>query len=291
MDIAVTPEARNALLDLRGNPGFAARNRLAIQDVRDGMRLLPLAWTLGWLDIRLRYRGSMLGPLWLTLSTGIMVGALGYLYAGIFHTDIHTYLPFLALSMVLWGFLATVVSESCTAFTESEGIVRAVRMPFFLFAERLLIRNVLVLAHNILVIAVVDVVFQVWPGWHGLLAIPGLLLWGINSLALVLLFGTFCARFRDILPIVASVMQIAFFMTPVIWTPEQLGRGQALLPLQSFLRHAGDRAGAAAGHAARRGRLAGCRAVQPCPVGPRVEPVQSRARPHRILDLNTRRWQ
>ncbi len=62
-------------------------------------------------------------------------------------------------------------------------------MPFFLFAERLLIRNILVLAHNILVIAVVDVVFQVWPGWHGLLAIPGLLLWGINSLALVLLFG------------------------------------------------------------------------------------------------------
>jgi hypothetical protein len=128
--------------------------------------------------------------------------------------------------MVLWGFLASVVSEACTAFTESEGIVRAVRMPFFLFAQRLLIRNVLVLAHNILVIAVVDAVFQVWPGWHGLLAIPGLLLWGIDSLALVLLFGTFCARFRDILPIVASVMQIAFFMSPVIWTPEQLGRAR-----------------------------------------------------------------
>ena len=142
MDTAVTPKARNTLLTLRGNPGFAARHRLAIQDVRDGMRLLPLAWTLGWLDIRLRYRGSMLGPLWLTLSTSIMVGALGYLYAHIFHTDIHSYLPFLALSIVLWGFLGTVVSESCTAFTESEGTVRSVRMPFFLFAERLLIRNI-----------------------------------------------------------------------------------------------------------------------------------------------------
>src|SRR6478735_6784181 len=191
MDTAVTSEARNVILELGGEPSFATRNRLAMRDVSDGARLLPLAWTLGWLDIRLRYRGSMLGPLWLTLSTGIMVGALGYLYAGIFHIDVHDYLPYLALSLVLWGFLASVVSESCTAFTESEGIVRAVRMPFFLFAERLLIRNVLVLA-------VVDAVFQVWPGWHGLLAIPGLLLWGIDSLALVLLFGTFCARFRDI---------------------------------------------------------------------------------------------
>jgi lipopolysaccharide transport system permease protein len=234
MDTAVTPEVRNTLLELEGDPSFATRNRLAMRDVGEGTRLLPLAWTLGWLDIRLRYRGSMLGPLWLTLSTGIMVGALGYLYAGIFHTDINSYLPFLALSLVLWGFLASVVSESCSAFTESEGIVRAVRMPFFLFAARLLIRNVLVLAHNVLVIAVVYAVFRVWPGRHGLLAVPGLLLWGLDSLALVLMLGTFCARFRDILPIVGSVMQIAFFMSPVIWMPEQLGRGQALLPFNPF---------------------------------------------------------
>jgi lipopolysaccharide transport system permease protein len=146
----------------------------------------------------------------------------------------HDYLPYLALSLVLWGFLGSVVSESCTAFTESEGIVRAVRMPFFLFSVRLLIRNVLVLAHNILVIAVVYLVFQVWPGWHALLALPGLLLWALDALALVLLLGTFCARFRDILPIVSSIMQIAFFMTPVIWKPEQLGSGQRLLPLNPF---------------------------------------------------------
>ena len=81
---------------------------------------------------------------------------------------------------------------------------------------------------------VVFVVFEVWPGWYGLLAIPGLLLWVIDCLALTLLLGTFCARFRDILPIVSSVMQIAFFITPVIWKPEQLGGGQALLPYNPF---------------------------------------------------------
>ena len=84
MDTAVATEARNDLLDLRGDPSFITRNRLSVRDVREGTRLLPLAWTLGWLDIRLRYRGSLLGPLWLTLSTGVMVGALGFLYAHIF---------------------------------------------------------------------------------------------------------------------------------------------------------------------------------------------------------------
>ena len=231
MDSAVIPIARDTHLELQAGSGFATRNALAARDVADAVRLLPLAWTLGWLDIRLRYRGSLLGPLWLTISTGVMVGALGFLYAGIFHTDVRDYLPYLALSLVLWGFLNTVVSEACSGFTETESVIRAVRMPFFMFAIRVLIRNVLVLAHNIVVIAIVFVVFQVWPGWHALLAIPGLAVWAADSLALVLLLGTFCARFRDIQPIVGSVMQIAFFVSPVFWKPGQLGGAQVYLPL------------------------------------------------------------
>jgi lipopolysaccharide transport system permease protein len=234
MDTTISPAARHALLVHRADSSFAARNHLAVRDVLDGVRLLPLAWTLAWLDIKLRYRGSLLGPLWLTLSTGIMVGSMGFLYARIFHTDVHDYLPYLALSLVLWAFIGTVSSEACTAFTDSEGVVRAVRMPFFLFAVRVLIRNMFVLSHNVLVIAAVYVVFQVWPGWHALLAIPGLLLWGIDSLGLVLLLGTFCARFRDIPPIVSSVVQIAFFVSPVMWKPDQLGAGQEFLPLNPF---------------------------------------------------------
>jgi lipopolysaccharide transport system permease protein len=54
------------------------------------------------------------------------------------------------------------------------------------------------------------------------MALPGLLLWAVDALALTLTLGAFCARFRDIQPIVNSVMQIAFFITPVIWKPTQL---------------------------------------------------------------------
>ena len=102
------------VLDLKGDMSLAAGSRLAFRDIADGLRLWRLACTLGWLDIRLRYRGSMLGPLWLTLSTAIMVGSLGFLYSILFHIDVHEYLPFLALSQVLWGFLSTLVLEAST---------------------------------------------------------------------------------------------------------------------------------------------------------------------------------
>jgi lipopolysaccharide transport system permease protein len=235
MSIAVHNQIVQAnVLEFQGEMSVAKRNRLAVRDVIDGIRLWPLARSLGWLDIRLRYRGSVLGPFWLTLSTAIMIGALGVLYSALFHIDLRTYLPFLALSQVLWFFIATLVAEACTCFTQAEGMIRAVRMPLFVHTIRTLLRNVLVLAHNIVVIVVVDIIFSVWPGWHGLTAVPGLLLWAIDGLAICLLLGAFCARFRDIGPIVSSIMQIAFFLTPVIWQPEQLGVHAVLLPLNPF---------------------------------------------------------
>jgi lipopolysaccharide transport system permease protein len=223
MSSTVTTTAPASELNLRADMTMAARNRWAIADIVGGARLWRLAWTLGWLDIRLRYRGSMLGPFWLTISTGVMVAALGVLYSTLFKINVRDYLPFLALSQVLWGFLAALVSEGCAAFTEAEGVIRSVRMPFFVFAIRTLVRNAIVLAHNIVVIVVVFAVFQVWPHFEALMALPGLLVWTVDALALTLLLGGFCARFRDIQPIVNSVMQIAFFMTPVIWKPDQLG--------------------------------------------------------------------
>lgn len=223
MNSAVTTIAPATELNLQADMTLATRNWWAMADIRGGLRLWRLAWALGWLDIRLRYRGSMLGPFWLTISTGVMVAALGVLYSTLFKINLRDYLPFLALSQVLWGFLAALVSESCTVFTEAEGVIRSVRMPFFVFSMRTLIRNIIALGHNIVVIVVVFAIFRMWPSWEALMAIPGLLVWVVDALALTLLLGAFCARFRDIQPIVNSVMQIAFFMTPVIWKPDQLG--------------------------------------------------------------------
>ena len=209
-------------LSLRADGTMVTRNRRALADIAGGIRLWRLAWALGWLDIRLRYRGSMLGPFWLTISTGVMVASLGLLYSALFKIDMHDYLPFLALSQVLWGFISVLVSEACTTFTDAEAVIRSVRMPFFVFSMRALVRNAISLGHNIVVIVAVFAFFSTWPGWEALLAIPGLLVWVLDGLALTLLLGAFCARFRDIQPIVNSLMQIAFFITPIIWKPSQL---------------------------------------------------------------------
>lgn len=220
-----------AALDLSPERTLAARHRMALRDVREATSLWRLCWTLSWLDIKLRYRGSVLGPFWLTLSTAVMVGAMGWIYAALFKMDLHQYLPFLALSLVLWNFIGAVVGDACQAYTLSETMIRSVRMPYSLYAVRIVLRNVMVLAHNFVVIIAVYALLTVWPGVTSVLAVPAFALWLVDAAALAVLLGALCARFRDIPPIVGSVLQMLFFVTPVIWKPELVGASkQWLLP-------------------------------------------------------------
>jgi lipopolysaccharide transport system permease protein len=159
-------------LRLESNLRWRDRQIQAVEDMVGACRLWRLAAALGWFDIRLRYRGSMLGPFWLTLSTAVMVAALGVLYSALFKMQLHDYLPYLALSLVLWNYLAALVGDACTCFTGGEAMIRAVRMPFMLYAARVVVRNTLVLAHNIVVIVAVYAYFDVWPGWRAVRPFP-----------------------------------------------------------------------------------------------------------------------
>lgn len=225
-------------LEFHSDHSLAYRQLLAMRDIKTAIRLWRLCMTLAWLDIRLRYRGSVLGPFWLTLSTALMIGSMGVIYATLFHMNVKEYMSFLALSLVLWGFMNTVVTEACTAYTSVEGSIRSMRMPYSMYAASNVVRNLVVLAHNLVVVVVVYLVLWTAPGWDALLALPAMLVWLADGFAAGLLLGSLCARFRDIPPIIGSLMQMAFFISAVIWKPSQLGVHEWLLafnPLYTVL--------------------------------------------------------
>ncbi len=228
------PRLGLATLDVGSEVTHAQRHRMAWADIVGGLRLWRLGATLGWLDIKLKYRGSLLGPFWLTISTAIMVGAMGTLYSVLFHMDLHTYLPFLALSLVMWNAIGGLVADACSTFTQAEGTIRSVRMPYFVHATRVVVRTAISLLHNVPVILGVFVIFGTWPGLVVGQSLAGFALWMCDAVAACFLLGSLCARFRDIPPIVGSVMQIAFFVTPIVWRPEQLGAQGWWLPFNPF---------------------------------------------------------
>lgn len=206
----------------------------ALDDLATGFARWRLAAALARLDIRNRYRGSVLGPFWLSLSTAVMVVALGLLYSTLFALPLAEYLPYLAVSLIVWGLVSQTVTDACDSLTSAEGVIRQLPLPYTVHALRCVFRNAAVAAHSLPLILVVFLVFGHVPGPEALLALPGLLLVAVDAFAMALILGMVCARFRDIPPIIGSVLQLAFFMSPVLWKPQLLGERQVWLPLNPF---------------------------------------------------------
>jgi ABC-2 type transport system permease protein/lipopolysaccharide transport system permease protein len=194
----------------------------AIADLRDGLGARALWSSMGWQDIRQRYRRSMLGPFWLTLSMGLMVGGMGVIYAAIFNQPVERYMPHLTLGLLFWNYLTALVNESGTTFVTSEHVIKQIRIPYSVYLLRTIWRNTLILAHNFVVFLVVALVFGVYPNLNTLLFIPGFAIFVMTGFAVGLVFGMISARFRDIPQIVASLLQVVFFITPILWTPDTL---------------------------------------------------------------------
>ncbi len=193
------------------------------QDIADGLGAVHIWGVLGLHDIRQRYRRSVLGPFWFTLSTLIMVSVLGALYATLLQQEISDYVTFLAVGLVVWQYIATVANEGCTAFTSVDYLIKQVRLPLTVHVVREVWRNFLILLHSLPVVVILLMAFGKTPSW-GFLSVPlGLGALFLNGLWIGVVLGIVCTRFRDIPPIVGNLVQVAFFFTPVMWAPEFLG--------------------------------------------------------------------
>lgn len=204
-------------------------------DLARGFALWRLALALAVLDLKNRYRGSVLGPLWNTLSTAAMLVGLGVLYAALFRLPAGEYLPHLAVSLILWQAIAGFLQDACLALSAAGPVIRQIATPVSLHVLRCLLRHLLLAAHSLPLIPLVFAIFGTWPGAEAAAALPGLALCALAGFAAALALGILCARFRDIPPIVANLTQIAFFLTPILWMPDLLSpEMQAWLPLNPF---------------------------------------------------------
>jgi len=217
-------DSRKKGLDLRG----------AIADLIDGLRYWELWSTHGWNDIRQRYRRSIVGPFWLTISMGMMIGGLAYLYAGLFGQSIDTYLPYVAVGMIVFNLISGIAQEGSLTFIASGRIILQTKAPLSVYVYQMLWRNLLIFAHNMCIYLVLLLFVKVNIGLASLLAIFGLFLILLNGVWVGIALGALSARFRDVPPIVASVMQIAFFLSPVFWTPEALKGREAFVQFNPF---------------------------------------------------------
>ncbi|OXM58983.1 sugar ABC transporter permease [Amycolatopsis thailandensis] len=219
----------------------------AFADIKTGFAAKELWGHLGWQDIKQRYRRSVIGPFWITISQGIIALGLGLLYSQLFALPTATFLPYISTGFIIWGFISGCLSEGMETFISNEGLIKQLPAPLSVYVLRTVWRQTLMLAHNLIVYVIVVAIFftsldqpyamsgecvgQVLChpgiGWYSLSAIPGILVLALNAGWVTLLLGIISTRYRDIPQVINSLIQLLFYMTPIVWPIDQLMAGGA----------------------------------------------------------------
>jgi ABC-2 type transport system permease protein len=217
-DTATAPEISRA-------PGFPSRSwGRAVGDLRAGWQQRRLWGHLGWQDIKQGYRRSVIGPIWITISLAIQALGMGILYAALFNQELHYFLPYLAVGLIIWQFMAACVNEGAEVFIRNEGLIKHLPAPLSVHVFRLVWRQLLFFGHNALVWLVLILIFPRSLGWSSLLALPALAVIVLNGTWVAILIGVIATRFRDVPPVTGSIVTLMFFMTPIVWDYDQLRR-------------------------------------------------------------------
>jgi len=196
--------------------------RRAWADLVTGFGKRELWLHLGWQDIKQRYRRSVLGPIWITIATGTMAVALGGLYSQLFHLPLAEHLPYVTLGLIIWNLINASILEGADVFIANEGLIKQLPTPLSVHVYRLVWRQVLLFAHNIIIFVIIAIIFPKPWSWADLSVIPALALIVANCVWVALCFGILATRYRDISPLLASLVQLLFYITPIIWNDQTL---------------------------------------------------------------------
>jgi lipopolysaccharide transport system permease protein len=216
----------------------AAGTSTAWNDWLTGTTHYEIWATLAWYDVLLRYRRSLLGPLWLTLSMAALILGMGPLYATLFNTALSSFFPHLTIGIIFWSFVSGAISEGCFTYISAASYLKQAPYSRSLFPWRIVSRHVIYLFHYALLFLPVAEWADIKPSLSMLLVVPGTLLIIANLHAIAIYLGFISARFRDVPQIVTSALQLLMFVTPVFWLPESLpARSQFILynPIAAWL--------------------------------------------------------
>lgn len=219
----------NPSIQLAKHIQYHSNFEMAKQDFISGLKNIGLWHYLALTDIRRRYKRTVIGPFWTSLSLGIFVLCMGVLLSGLWGTDPKTFLPYFCSGYVCWILMSTIIGEGCQTFIANATFMKQLAIPYFTYTCLITWRNLIVFAHHLVILALVMIYCGKTINTNIVFIIPGLCIFFITSVFLCMLLGMICARFRDVKQIIDSTLQLIMFVTPIMWSPGQLGRKGVIL--------------------------------------------------------------
>jgi ABC-type polysaccharide/polyol phosphate export permease len=204
----------------------AGRSHLrdALRDLKEGLQRHAVWRELVRRDLYSKTKGASLGRWWIVIGQAIAIGGMGFVYAELFGMSLQSYLPYLAVGLITWGYMIALINEASDVFVFSKGYLTQTRLPLSICAFRFVTRNLILFGYKCSIIIATLLLLQVPIGWSAPIAVVGVLLIAIAGFFTGIILGLLNARYRDIGQLVTSLTVFLFFMTPIFWRAERLGQ-------------------------------------------------------------------
>jgi ABC-type polysaccharide/polyol phosphate export permease len=175
------------------------------------------------IDLRNRYRRSMIGVGWSLLHPIMMTAVLCTVFSQLFGQPIKSYAPFLLSGLIFWSFITTCVAQGCHSFILGESYIRQHPAPLAIYPLRTVLGGVI---HFLIGLAIVMVFVWGVNGFGNVPALfslfPTLLLLFIFGWAMAIILGVMNVLFQDCQHLIDVMLQILFYMTPIMYPAEML---------------------------------------------------------------------
>ncbi|MEN6448849.1 MAG: ABC transporter permease [Thermoguttaceae bacterium] len=175
------------------------------------------------IDLRNRYRRSMIGIGWSLLHPIAMTVILCMVFSRLFGQDPRTFAPYLLIGLTLWGFITTVVMQGCQAFFLNESYIRQQPAPLAIYP----LRTTLGAGFHFVLGFLIAMVFVWWANGFGNLPalvtlVPTFVLLFVVGWSLAICAAVANVMFQDSQHLIEVLMQVLFYATPIIYRPEML---------------------------------------------------------------------
>ena len=129
-------------------------------DIIDGLLSFRIWTRLGWQEVKRRYRRTVFGPFWATMSIGMFIGGMVFIWAPLFNADVRSYLPFLSAGLVAWTFATALITEGCGTYTAGVSLITQLNFPYTVLNFMVVWRNIIVFFHNVVIVVIVVIALQ-----------------------------------------------------------------------------------------------------------------------------------
>jgi homopolymeric O-antigen transport system permease protein len=169
-------------------------------------------------DLKLKYRGSLLGLVWSLLNPALMLVIYTFAFKIVLKVPTENYTYFIMAGLLPWTFFASALTASTQAITGNAGLIRKVYFPRAILpiASVLFSFTQLLLAFAVFLPAVL-LISGIRPSWEMVLIVPVALLHLVFTVGLAFALAAVTVHFRDVAHLTEVLLPLLFWATPIIY--------------------------------------------------------------------------